>query len=151
MARNDVLKSFFPDEADSIEHEVEIEELQEKYIEPRYDDEFKYMNKSPMELKRLAEAETNPEELKTIQFALSCQRPRMDCEVGVEPFRGENLDAREIEKLSDLIDPANRDTEPFPVPRAIFTEPSKGSDSEQPSDTDYSLFDFDLLQDLPKE
>ena len=147
MDRNEVLKHLFPDEADSLEHEVELEESHEQFIEPEYNGELRYMNKSPMELKRLAETVTDPEELKAIKFALGCQRAKFDAEVGTEPFRGENLDAREIKKLSELIDPANRDPNPFPVPQKLG-QPSIENNSTEEAD---SLFDLDLLKDFPPE
>ena len=72
-----------------------------------YNGEWRYINKTPMELRRLLETEQDPQEIEAIQLALDywacAEKGKMvgggaGCEVG-EPYRGE---AREVATLTSI-------------------------------------------------
>ena len=83
-----------------------------------YNGEFRYVNKSPTELKRLLETETRPEELEAIELALRywrSQDPLPGTTAG-EPYRGEPKVAITADSISALA----RDRNPVEfVPESI--------------------------------
>ena len=77
------------------------EYVQEKTEIPTYNGEWKYVNCSIQKIKRLLETETATEEIKLLEFALSCKK-KGGCTAG-EPYRGEKRRVKRVESIKELL------------------------------------------------
>ena len=101
------IESFFSNGGTAMfESEAPLNIENEELLDLSYDNEFRYVNMSPQKVKLLLEVEKDPEEIKAMKLALEAFKKMYGVlweGVGIDAYRGENIQAREIKELRELL------------------------------------------------
>lgn len=146
--RDEILKNLFPEKhASGLEAEYFFEDEENLPYEESHKDiiayngEFSYVNLGPTKLKELrTQYEQDETSVDPVALVLAERFMEKRCSsgfsAGLEPFRGENKELIQVDKLADCIDEN----------RAEHIIPKQLSDIEyEEKEPDFNLIDFDVL------